>query len=250
MDRHDIISHNPGTVFIKHTDSWHGTSYLKDDLSFTPHRDHASKFYLLKSNDPSIINSDIETNNNNTAITNGDRISINIDNRSLTINGSQLLFEHQERLRYTTGVQTTGVQTTPGNTFLIVNGTNDNEPIVFNTPLFLIIDKITKQALKYNWDLNLNNILDRASFKQNNRPTLVVASYDNLPEQQINSFKFSLEHSDSPNMINNSTNKLHPQVQLLPNKESTVLFSDNYKGSIILVLLLIILVVCALIGKH
>lgn len=220
MDQYNVISNNPGTVIIKHTDPWHGSFYLKDDLTFTPHRDHASKFYLLKSDD-----------NRETSITNGDRVSINIDNRSLIVHGSNLSFEKREPISVTT--------------FLIVNGTNDNDPIIFNTPLFLIIDKNTKQALKYVWNLDLNNILDAglASFKENNRPTLVISSYDNLPERDINTFKFSLEHSDSIT----STNITHTNTLAHTN---TVLFSDNYKGSIIIVLLLIILVICALVGKY
>jgi hypothetical protein len=215
----DSISHNPGTVIIKHIDPWHGTSYLKDDLTFTTHRDQASKFYLLKSND----------NSDNTAITNGDRISINIGNRNLIVNGSTLTFENRNL--------------TSVNTFLIVNGTNDTESIMFNTPLFLIIDKTTKSALKYVWDIDLNNILDTGSpsFKQNNRPILSIASYDNLPERDINTFKFSLEHNN-------------PQINILttshPQTPYTSIFNDNYKGNIIIVILLIILVICALLGKY
>jgi hypothetical protein len=225
MNRHDVISHNPGTVFIKHIDSWHGTSYLKDDLTFTPHRDQASKFYLLKCDD-----------NGETEITNGDRVTINIGNRNLTIQESTLSFENRSNHSN---------HSNQGASFLIVNGTNDPGPITFNSPLFLISDKTTKQALKYIWNLDLNQILDSGikSFKQKNQAILSITSYDNIPERDINNFKFYLEDNITTTTITTPTLK-----QSAPN--NTPLFSDNYKGSIIIVTLLIILVICALIGKY
>jgi hypothetical protein len=232
MDRSDVISHNPGTVIIKHIDPWHGPGYLKDDLTFTPHRDQASKFYLLKSEQ----SEQADDKDGETEITNGDRITINIGNRNLSVHESKLSFENRDKI--------------PGTSFLIVNGTNDNEPIVFNTPLFLISDKTTKQALKYVWNLDLNEILDAGikSFKKNNCATLAIASYDNLPERDINTFKFFLEHNiSSPPTV---TNTLKQTVPMVPTTSNGVLFSDNYKGSIIIMILLIILIICALIGKY
>ena len=51
----DQIDNILGNIILKHENKLRGNSYLKQDLTFTTDRSLASRFYLLKSGNSTII---------------------------------------------------------------------------------------------------------------------------------------------------------------------------------------------------
>lgn len=108
-----------GNILIRYNDRWRGPCYLTDGLTFTTNKAHASRFYLLKSNDTMILN--------------GDRVSFNCGNRTIMINEhNKIVLRDRELINREIS------------TFIITNGLDNTEPIGFDIPLLILIRKRTK----------------------------------------------------------------------------------------------------------
>jgi hypothetical protein len=221
-----------GNILLKHNDKWRGDYYLRDDLTFTVDRSLATRFYLLKSGDTTILN--------------GDRISINSGNRTLSITDSNSLrLIDRDQSYHNTG------------TFLITNGTDNTDPITFETMIYLISNKDKKTALKYEWGLDLigpqdNNIIPgtvtgAVNYKPRGKPNLINGSYGDICDTYINTFEFLLEKADGPitNLDSTQTNNSSSK-HITVNKNE---FFDSYKGALMIFLLMIILILCALVNR-
>lgn len=226
---HNIL----GNILIKHNDKWRGDYYLKDDLTFTTDRSLAARFYLLKSGDTTILN--------------GDRISINSGNKTLSISNSntlQLVDREQHYHNF--------------NTFLITNGTDHTDPITFETILYFISNRDDRTALKYEWSMDLIGMNDIAlpgslpgsfpgslpgslSYKPRSNPSLSNSSYNDVCPTYINSFEFLLEKADRAIITLDGSHATLTK----PNKNDF----DNYKGAFLIFLLFVILILCILVNK-
>lgn len=218
------VDNTLGNILIKHNDKWRGDYYLKDDLTFTIDRSSATRFYLLKSGDTTIIN--------------GDRISINSGNRTLSITDSNSLRLVDREQSY----RDTG-------TFLVTNGTDNTNSITFENVIYFISNKDDKKALKYEWGMELivpienNDIPDAVNYKPHNQPSLINGSYGDTCVTYINTFEFVLEKADGP-ITNLDESRASKQITV--NKSE---FFDGYKGSVMVFLLIVILILCAIVSK-
>jgi len=211
------VNDNLGNLIIKHNDKWRGDYYLRDDLTFTVDRKAAGRFYLLKSG--------------NTSILNGDRISINCGNKVLSIDRDNTIRLIDRENNYNT------------TTFIITNGTDNTDPIAFETSLYLISDKDEKKALKYDWGMDLVGPIDNiiipgaVNFKPQQQPKMINGSYADICPTYINTFEFLLEKADGP-ITNLDTSRVSA---VLPKTNE---LNDGYKGAFMIVLLMIVLVLC------
>lgn len=214
------LTYDSWNIFIKHNDKWRGDYYLTDQLRFTTDKALAARFYLLKSG--------------NTTIINGDRITINLGNRTLVIDDTNniKLIDRDHHHREI-------------NSFVITNGSENTEPISHNTNIFFISDKSVKTALKYEWGMDLIDtttvIQDAANYKPHQCPILTNSNYGTANEAQVNLFQFQLEQED---ILDSRT---MAQLEITPPMRPSSF--DKYKGAILLTLLLIVLVLCVLISK-
>jgi len=215
---HELDNIRLGNILIKYTDKWRGNYYLKDDLTFTVDRSLAARFYFLKSGDTTILN--------------GDRISVNLGNRTLSITESNQIRlvdrEHVNRSIYS---------------FLITNGIDNTDPITFETAIYLISNRDRRTALKYEWGMELISPSDGSNnamnYKPQSSPTLVNEDYgSNYP---ITSFQFLLERADGPITNMFTTARVSPAV-----KEP---FLDGYKGALMIFLLMVILILSIIASK-
>lgn len=224
------LTHTSGNIIIKHNDRWRGNYYLKEDLTFTVNKSQSARFYFLKPGDTTIIN--------------GDRISLNLGNKTLIINSDdkpQLI--DRELSQHET------------NSFIITNGTENTDPITYETAMFLVSDRHRKTALRYEWNMILSGdsvpIPDSTQYKPQDNPNLANDLYSGISEIQINLFRLYLEKADGP--ITNITQPANPipnAVSLVtPSNKISAEFIDGYKGAAIVMLLLVILVLCALVSK-
>lgn len=229
--------HKLGNILIKHNDKWRGDSYLTEDLTFTVDRSLAARFYLLKSGDTTILN--------------GDRISINSGNRTLATSESDTvrLVDRDHAQRFTT-------------TFIVTDGTDNTDPISFETIIFLISDKDRRTALQYEWGIDLisqssnSSISNAASYKPHDHPNLINGNYGGNSSIHINSFGFLLERADLPiTNLNTSRNavKASDRFGALQNKNTSTKnateFLDGYRGAIMVILLMIVLILCLIASK-
>lgn len=219
------LAYDSGNLFIKHNDKWRGDYYLKEDFEFTTDKNLAARFYLLKSGDTTILN--------------GDRISINCGSRVLVIDESnQIKLVDRELCHH-------GI-----NSFIIGNGTDNTDPINFDSGVFFITDKDEKIALRYIWGMDLidpsDTDTDASNYKPRNHPNLTHENYGNVCEANIGSFQFQLERATVPvtAIEDNRTIAVPPIKQ---SSRSWDLF-DRYKGAVMLFLLMIILILCIVIG--
>lgn len=242
-------THTLGNIFIKHNDKWRGDYYLKEDLTFGVNRGDAARFYLLKAGDTTILN--------------GDRISLHMGSRTLittSIDGIETarLIDRQHANR--------GLAS-----FIITNGTDNTDPITYESTLFFIADKARKMALKYEWGLDLvDNSIDANSVTMNNQtssqsavdykpqqqPRLTNSTYGGTCGMNIGLFQFSLERADGPitnseiaRNITSSAVMTPANIQTSKTSHSTKSNSDlldGYKGAILIILLMIVLILCVL----
>ena len=109
---------------------------------------------------------------------------------------------------------------------------------MFNKSVYLLVDEDTSLALKYFWHLHLDTIGNA------HRPKLISQHYDN---ETFSTFRLSFESTENDpenlEIKNELSSLLNFQVK---NKE---LF-ENYKGGIIVITLIIILILCILISKY
>jgi hypothetical protein len=225
-----IQSHELGNILIKHNDHWRGAYYLKEDLTFTVDRTKAARFYLLKSGDTTILN--------------GDRISANSGNRTLSIddNNELHLIDRDHTMRGVT-------------TFLIANGTDNTDPITFETNVYLISNRERRLALKYEWGMELINsgatdgTASASNYKPRSHPSLINDDYGTGTVSGVTAFQFSLERADGPiTTVESSRNmiaKTDPTGQI---KGFADLF-ENYHGALLLLLLLVILILCVVVSR-
>lgn len=213
-----------GNILVKHNDKWRGDYYLKDDLTFSVERSQAGRFYLLKAGDTTILN--------------GDRISIHRGNRTLIIDSNGVL-GLVDRERQTRGIST----------FIITDGSDNTDPITYESSLFLISDKSNNMALKYEWGMNL--VSDNTStYYPRDNPNLINSNYQ-ANEANPNSFQFALERADLPITradVARTVTFSSPHVRTQQNKSGEIL--DGYKGAIMIVLLMVVLVLCVLASKY
>jgi hypothetical protein len=217
------VDNTLGNILIKHNDKWRGDYYLKEDLTFTVNKSQAARFYLLKPGDTTIIN--------------GDRISVNSGNRTLVINSAN---EVKLLDRDLVGRDVTS--------FIITNGTENTDPITYETTIFLVSDKNIKTALRYEWgwDPSMDLTLDNSQYKPKENPNLSNGSYSGITETHIGLFRLSLEKADGAittvesarNMV--TLNEPAPKHKELP---------DGYKGAVLIILLMVILILCIMISK-
>lgn len=222
------LAYDSGNLLIKHNDKWRGDYYLKEDLSFTTDKSLAARFYLLKSGDTPILN--------------GDRISINSGNRTLVI-------DNENHIRLLDRDQ----QSREINTFIITNGTDTTDPITYDGGIFFISDKTQKQALKYVWGMELIGnspdavVSDASNYKPHDHPSLVNENYGTACEAYINAFQFQLERAGVPIMTMQDTKtEATPSNKLI---SQTGNFLDRYKGAILLLLLMVVLILCIAVSK-
>lgn len=187
-----------GNILIRYNDRWRGPCYLTEALTFTTNKAQASRFYLLKSSDTMILN--------------GDRVSFNHGNRTITINEqNKIILRDRELINREIS------------TFVITNGLDNTEPIGFDTPLLILISKRDSQdeyGLRYgNPGLHSPAMLN-------------VATID--PEL-IHAFTFYLERNDDT-----ITNKV-----TVSNKK----YDESYRNAVIIVLLLIVLILTMIVNK-
>lgn len=216
----DPVNNNLGNILIKHHDKFRGDYYLKDDLTFTTDRSLAAKFYLLRSGDSSILN--------------GDRISINLGYRTLIIDDDNqvMLIDREHSYRNV-------------NTVIITNGTDSTDPITFDSVVYLITDKKNKEALKYDWSLNLidsnNSYNDITNYKPKESPILTIFKYGGNSKVEISSFEFILERADGP-----ITNLIQQNDRLEQRAPKSF---EGYSGALLILLLMIVLVLCLIISN-
>jgi len=217
------VDNTLGNILIKHNDKWRGDFYLKDDLTFTVNRSQAARFYLLKSGDTTILN--------------GDRISINSGNRTIMINdlSEVKLIDREQDYNMI-------------NSFIITNGTENTDPITYEMAIFLISDKIQKKALKYEWGMDLigtyedSITLGASNYKPHDHPRLINSNYGSVCESYIGRFQFLLEKADGP--ITN-IEMTRNTITVSKSKIASELL-EGYKGIIMIILLMVILVLCVL----
>lgn len=215
------VDNTPGNILIRHNDKWRGNYYLKDDFTFTTNRNSAGRFYILKPGDTTIIN--------------GDRIGIHTGNRTLVIDDNNIvrLVDRDNIIREL-------------HSFIVTNGTDNTDPITYESSIFVITDKDQKTALRYTRGINFirnNNGTD--DFKPHEHPNLVNGNYGGTSETHIDPFQFYLERADGPiTNLNTATTYV--------SKSSNKTVSDHledYRGAIMIVLLMIILILCLLASK-
>jgi hypothetical protein len=197
------IDTNLGNIFVKYVDNYHQTHYLTENLTFTTNKDHACKFYILKYG--------------NTNIVNGDHITINSGHKTLVIDKANniRLIDRDHTQQYK-------------NSFIITNGSDNDEIISYETSVSFVTDNLEKYALKYHQNTICNNDLQVY-------PELVNSGYiSETPEL----FHFYLEK------INLSiTNRVKTEAK-------NTSFLEDYKIGITVALLLVILVLLVLIQEY
>jgi hypothetical protein len=224
------VSSIVGNIYIKHVDH-SSTYYLCEDLSFTLDKTHAAKFYILKHGTSTIVN--------------GDRISLNLGNKCLAIDSDNIiLFLDRNQLNGEIA------------TYIITNGTENNDYITHDSPLFLITDvtathshdasvlpKIsdtTRYALKYDWsfDVNMSPPVTRSR--------LINANYATNPDPNVYQFQFERTEPGSDNHKSLMA-KTYSAIDYIKHFVTTSL--ETYKGAIVVVILIIILILCIILGR-
>jgi hypothetical protein len=201
-------------MFIKYSDKWSGSFYLKEDLTFTEDRNNASKFYLLKTG--------------NTLILNGDRITINFGNKVLCIdddNSLKLIDREFVSIK---------------NSIIVTNGTDSSNSVSYNDNLFLITDPIKQLFLKCEWNTDsVNSIKTTVNTKTQRKLILVNSTYNANKDP----FIFSFENPD--NALTNS-NHVKNVINLAKIQQNQ---NYGFKWFILLVLLIILLVLSVIVNK-
>ena len=219
------IENTSGNILIKHKDKWRGDFYLKDDLTFTTIKSQASHFYILKPG--------------NTTIINGDRISINLGNQTVMVEFNckdQVKLIDRDLFNHNI------------NSFIIIGESENTNPITYETSVFFISNKKTKEALKYEWNMDLvtgvndpvnNSTKSVINYQPRNQPSLINSNYNNFHD--VSSFQFFLEK------VENTITYLNT-VPAVSHKKNNV-SGAGYNSVIILILLIIVLILCILINK-
>lgn len=217
------VDNTLGNLLIKYHDRWRGDYYLKEDLTFGVNRVDAARFYLLKAGD--------------TAILNGDRVSVHVGNRTLVIDDKVKLVDRDT------------INPPSINSFILTNGTENTDPIVYDTPMFFISDKNNKMALKYEWGMEL--IVDPGStsnYRPRSHPNLTNGSYN--ADISVNMFRFSLERADGPiTNLEEARSITTTAVMTAGHPMTKSEFADGYRGAIMVVLLMIVLILCIFLNR-
>ena len=213
-----------GNILLKHNDKWRGDYYLKEDLTFTVERSQAGRFYLLKAGDTTILN--------------GDRIGIHMGSRTLIVDVSGIL-RLIDRDQLTRGI----------NTFIITNGSDNTDPITYESSMFFISDKNNGMALKYEWGMDLVSN-DASTYYPRDHPNLINSTY-HTNDISINAFQFALERADVPITRSEiARNTTMPSLSVQYTRSISPEFLDGYKGAIMIVLLMMVLILCILASKY
>ena len=192
-----MFSEGLGNTLIRYNDKWRGVCYLTDNLAFTVDKSKAGRFYLLKPSD--------------TLILNGDRISINCGNRTLTVSDqNKVAMTDRELIARETS------------TFVITNGLDSTEAVTYDTPFFLLSGSSDDKGLCYI------------------HPGFQTPSYLGnavMNSESINTYTFFLERADDT-----ITNKVALNTSAKKQDES-------YRNAILVVSLFIILMLTIVLNK-
>lgn len=237
------VDNTLGNILIKHNDKWRGDYYLTEDLTFTVNKSQAGRFYLLKSGDTTILN--------------GDRISIHSGSKTIVINN----FSVSKSNNGITEDNPVEIQLIDRdlshnivNSFIITNGTDNTDPITYETGIFLISDKIQKKALKYEWGMDLigtpddSIILGASNYKPHDHPTLINGDYGSSCESYIGNFQFLLERADGP-ITNLDINKNIMATTAKSNSKTISDLFERYKSIVMVILLMVVLILCVLASR-
>jgi hypothetical protein len=228
-----------GNTLIKYTDKWRGAYYLKDDLTFTVNRTQAARLYLLKSGNSTILN--------------GDLVTINLGNQIMVVDYNSNIIRFLDRNLTHNGI----------NSFIITNGTENVEPIMYETSISLISDKNRKTALRYEWKMDLianqeeinklGHISDAGNYRPHTHPNLINGDYGTSCESYINTFQFYLEPSDGTRFniypVDNPNTNTNRNTIEVPSSKIVYNSLDGYKSLILILLLMITLVLCVLVSR-
>ena len=225
-------------ILIKHHDKWRGDYYLKEDLNFSSSASEAARFYLLKSG--------------NTSILNGDRITIHLGNKTLTISDSnQLRLVDRDHVHHETS------------SFIITSDNDNTDPIIYESPYFFISNKEQEMALKYEWGMDAigtdPSTPGSITYKLRDQPRLVHSTYNGTCGMHTNSFQFSFQRTEGP-MISATIARRATAGPSIANvatqiRDDTIDYFntgdmlEGYKGPVMILLLMVILVLCILISK-
>lgn len=213
-----------GNILIKHNDRWRGDYYLKDNLTFTTDKSAAARFYLLKPGDTTILN--------------GDRITINSGNRTICLDNNHHI-KLLDRDQHNRGVHS----------FIVTNGFDNTDPISYETKIYLISDKEQKRALKYEWGMDLiSESVDSgvSTYMPRDFPSLINEYYGGTCEMHIDSYEFLLEKADAAITTVNTSRSSVTIEESTPTGNRGL---EGYKGAIMVVLLMIVLILCLIISK-
>lgn len=195
------INRELGNILIRHPNKLFRDYYLAEDLSFTFDRSKAARFYLLKSTTDDIRN--------------GDRVTLNVANKTLLITekGEPALIDRH--LIYTP------------DSFTITTGLDNQDPIDFKTGIYLISDWRMEYALRYDWNIDVDSVNQTLT---NVKPKLIHDKLNN--EKDLIASRFFLEPYDaSPDSIKT------PPV----NTVNATATDDKYRNLILLFFLIILL---------
>lgn len=230
-----------GNLIITFTDRYQSKFYLTTQLQFTKNLTEAGLFYLLKSDE--------------TPICSGDRVSINTSNKVLVITDDTkggatggpdakqkiLLIDRNIAHRYST------------TEFIIRDQKQSDQPIDFHSKLFFIIDEEQKLALRFYYSLSLGN-------EDNDIPILTYGSYDEGREIGIDIFQFSFLDARTVTTIGGPggyggsaasgfTTASGGKLQQTEDSAAVSRGLDNYKGILLIIILLVILAIFLMINE-
>lgn len=212
---------NVGTTVLKHHDKWRGDYYLRDDLTFTPHKAQAARVYLLKAGDTSIIN--------------GDRISINCGNKVLVVTReNDVRFMDRDQIYHEV------------RTFTVTDGTDNVTPVTHDTPLYIVSDRQRTLALRYHWSMEPTAADPEANVRwPASCPNLVNEEMVAPENSDIRSFTFAFEAVTETPVVSGSQMCAEEPAEVDAKSKWWEWF-ESVRGPLFVVLLLVILVLIIL----
>jgi len=108
-------------------------------------------------------------------------------------------------------------------------------------------------ALKYEWEMDfIPQSHSAILYKPRQQPSLINSSYGEACDAHINLFQFSLERADNPiTNVEIARTMTTSAVKSLPSSSKKgIEFLDNYRGALMVVLLMIVLFLCIMASKY
>lgn len=211
----DSVENDHGNILVYCLDRWKNKYYLTSDLKFTTENKNGARFYFLKQNDE--------------PMSNGDKISFNIGNRTLTIDSeNNIKMMPREKI------------TNENTQFLVRDGTDNTDALKYSYPYFIVSDEINKKALHCKIDFNkkVRNFSDNISLSNET----IEENKDNYVfgfERYIVNCAVAEETEDN--------NSVKLQAEKSENNKGFSL--DGYKEMLLILLILILIILCILINR-